>query len=163
MEYYKEESVAFNSYNEHYILSNMYPCDLIYKGAIFYGVDHLYHFLLFYRDKEIQDKIMKKCKGINANFQAKKIAEENKDKIEDITPMQRYSLLKKCIRLKAEQCRLFKEKLKSTCGMYLVEFAWWGDTEFGCVLKDGKYTGNNVTGRLMEEIRGELVKTPQFT
>ena len=29
MEYYKEESVAFNSYNEHYILSNMYPCDLI--------------------------------------------------------------------------------------------------------------------------------------
>lgn len=162
MEYKKENSVAFNSYNEHYVLSNMYPCDLIYKGCIFYGVDHLYHFLLFYRNPDIQEKIMKKCKGINANFQAKKIAEENKELIADIKPKQRYNLLKKCIRLKAEQCRIFKEKLKSTCGMRLVEFAWWGDTEFGCTLQDGKYIGENVTGRLMEEIRDELIKSPQF-
>lgn len=105
MEYYKEESVAFNSYNEHYILSNMYHCDLIYKGAIFYGVDHLYHFLLFYRNKEVQEKIMKKCKGINANFQAKKISEENKDKIADIKPMQN---LKRKIAVINEAIKRFK-------------------------------------------------------
>lgn len=83
----------------------MYHCDLIYKGAIFYGVDHLYHFLLFYRNKEVQEKIMKKCKGINANFQAKKISEENKDKIADIKPMQN---LKRKIAVINEAIKRFK-------------------------------------------------------
>ena len=48
-EYKVEECVAFNSYNENYVLSNMYPCDIVYDGIKFYGVDHLFHFLLFQR------------------------------------------------------------------------------------------------------------------
>lgn len=156
MEYKTENTIAFNSYNENFILSNMYPCKLEYKGMLFYGVDHLYHFLLFYRNKEIQDKIMKKSKGVNANFQAKKISNENKELISDLTLRQRHNLLKKCIQLKAEQCELFKKELMNTGNKNIVEFAWWGDTEAGCILKDNVFVGNNFVGRIMEEIRNNI-------
>lgn len=157
MEYPRENTIAFNSYNEHFILSNMYPCTLYYKDMLFYGVDHLYHYLLFYRNSEVQTKIMKKAKGINANFIAKKIAQENEELIKDITPRQRHNLLKKCIGLKAQQCRQFKEYLTGTGDKNIVEFAWWGDEEYGCILKDNRYIGENVTGRIMEEIRKEII------
>lgn len=157
MEYSTDNTIAFNSYNEHFILSNMYPCTLLYKGLTFYGVDHLYHYLLFFRNSEVQTKIMKKCKGINANFQAKKISQENEELIKDITPRQRHNLLKKCIQLKAQQCRQFKEYLTGTGDKNIVEFAWWGDSEYGCILKNNKYIGENITGKILEEIRKEII------
>jgi len=100
---------------------------------------------------------MKKCKGINANFQAKKISQENEELIKDITPRQRHNLLKKCIQLKAQQCPQFKEYLADTADKNIVEFAWWGDSEYGCILKNNKYIGENITGKILEEIRKEII------
>ena len=48
-DYKKENSLAFNSYNENFVFSNMYPCTINYEGIIFCGVDHLFHYLLFQR------------------------------------------------------------------------------------------------------------------
>lgn len=105
--------------------------------------------------KDVQAKILK-CKGVNGNFQAKQISEKNKDKIDIIDSKARYDILFKCIKLKAEQCELFKKKLIESRGKYLVEFAWWGDKEYGCVLEDGIFRGKNACGRLMMKVREEL-------
>ncbi len=155
--YKTDNSIAFNSYNENFILSNMYPCTIIYNNKLFYGVDHLYHYLRFDGHQAIQEAIMKKSKGLNANFIAKKIAEENNSilgKDKDT------KLLYKCMKLKAEQCRQFKEALLNTGNKDLVEFAWWGDKYFGCTFnkQTNQFEGINATGRLMMQLREELNK-----
>ena len=149
--------IAFNSYNEHFILSNMFPVTITYKGMTFYGVDHLFHYLLYYQHPDIQSKIMKKAKGICANYQAKKISEENKELIKDITDSQQINLLKKCMRLKYEQSEHCRNYLKDTKDKELVEYAFWNDTFWGCILKNGKYEGENHTGKILMELRKELL------
>lgn len=148
--------IPFNSHNEHFILSNMYPVHITYKGITFFGVDHLFHYLLYYRHPDIQKRIMWKCKGICANYQAKKISEDNKELIKEITPSQQIRLLKKCMRLKYQQSEHCLKYLLQTEGNELIEFAYWGDTFWGCVFKDRKYHGENHTGKILMELREEL-------
>ena len=150
-----KKEIAFNSYNENFILSNMYPCLIEYKGKTFYGVDHLYYYLLFYQHPSIQKKI-KKCCGVCANFNAKKIGDNNIDLIEGITDNQKINLIKKCIRLKYEQNKHCLEFLLGTGDAELIEFAYWGDIFWGCVLKDGRYEGYNHTGKILMELRDEF-------
>ena len=154
-EYKVNESLAFNSYNENFVFSNMYPCSIEYNGINFCGVDHLFHYLLFNGYNDIQSKILK-CNGINGNFKAKQIAEKHRDKISNIDSKDRYNILYQCIKLKSEQCELFRNKLMDSKGRYLVEFAFWGDKEYGCVLENGCYVGKNACGRLMMKVREEL-------
>ena len=156
MVYNKENTVALNSHNEPFVLSNMYPCTLDYKDKLFCGVDHLFHYLLFYEYPDIQSQIAK-CDGVCGNFKAKDISKKHKDKLTS-TPRQRHNLLRKCIELKHSQCPQFKDYLDATKGKYLVEFAYWGDKEYGCTFnKDrGVYEGENVCGEILMAIRDNL-------
>lgn len=147
--------IAFNSYNENFILSNMYPCMIEYKYKIFCGVDHLFYYLLFYQHKDIQKKI-EKCCGVCANYRAKKIGDENTDLIKDITDLQKVNLIKKCIRLKYQQNEHCLNFLLNTGDAELIELAFWGDRFWGCMLKNGKYEGENHTGKILMEIRDEF-------
>ena len=155
MEYKKENVIAFNSYNEHFILSNMYPCKLEYKGMLFYGVDHLFHYLLYYQHPDIQSKILK-CSGVCANFKAKDISDKNKELLTS-SPRQRHNLLKKCIELKYMQCPQFRDYLSNTGNKDVVEFAWWGDSEYGCKLVGDTFQGENITGKILMEIRNQHI------
>ena len=150
-----DKVIAFNSYNENFILSNMYPCKITYKDKLFYGVDHLYYYLLYYQHPEIQNKI-EKCSGICANFNAKKIGDSNIEPIKDITDSQKINLIRNCIRLKYEQNKHCLDYLLDTEDAILIEYAFWGDTYWGCVLKEGRYEGENHTGKLLMELRKEL-------
>lgn len=155
-EYNVNESLAFNSYNENFVFSNMYPCTIEYEGIKFCGVDHLFHYLLFDGYKDVQSKILK-CNGVNGNFQTKTLCKKYESELlGNVDNKIKYDILYKCIKLKAEQCELFKKKLIESKDKYLVEWAWWGDKEFGCVLKDGKFIGKNACGRLMMKVREEL-------
>lgn len=153
-----KNTIEFNSYNENFILSNMFPVMLEYRGMRFYGVDCLYHYLLFYQHPNIQNKILKKSVGICGNYQAKKIANENKDLINNITDIQRINLLKKCMRLKYEQSQYCRDFLLSTENKTLVELAFWGDTFWGCTKRNDEYIGENHCGKLLMEIREEFQK-----
>ncbi len=150
--------ITFNSYNEHFILSNMMPVTIDYKGTTFYGVDHLFHYLLYYQNPDIQMEIMKKSRGICANYKAKQISEKNKELISNITPTQQRNLLKKCMMLKYQQSDQCRDYLLSTENKQLIEFAFWGDKFWGCILKDGEYVGENQTGKILMEIRNEIRK-----
>ena len=155
-EYNVNESLAFNSYNENYVFSNMYPCSIEYDGIKFCGVDHLFHYLLFDGHKDIQSKILK-CNGVNGNFQTKTLCKKYEEELlGNVDNKIKYEILYKCLKLKSEQCELFRKLLIESKGKNLVEFAWWGDKEFGCVLKDGKFIGKNACGRLMMKVREEL-------
>lgn len=156
MERYKiEDCVAFNSYNENFILSNMYPCRIEYNNEFFCGVDNLYYYLLYYKHPDIQKKI-KKCNGVCGNYQSKKIGDSNGDLIKEITDKQKINLIKKVIRLKYEQNKHCREYLLNTKDKILIEFAYWGDTFWGCTLKDNHYMGENHTGKILMEIRETL-------
>lgn len=155
MTYKKDECIDFNSYNENFILSNMYPCSIEYKGDLFCGVDHLYYYLLYFQHPDIQRKI-KKCNGVCGNFNAKKIGDSNSELIKDIKDHQKVNLIKKVIRLKYQQNQHCKNYLLNTGNKELVEFAYWGDTFWGCVLKDDNFIGENNTGKILMEIRDEL-------
>lgn len=147
--------IAFNSHNENFILSNMFPCKITYKDKLFYGVDHLYYYLLYYKHPTIQNKIAK-CSGVCANFKAKKIGDDNAELIKAIKDTPKINLIKKCIRLKYQQNKHCLDYLLSTDDAVLIEHAFWGDTFWGCMLKNGKYEGENHTGKILMEIRDEL-------
>lgn len=147
--------IAFNSYNENFILSNMFPCKITYKDKLFHGVDHLYYYLLYFQHPTVQNKIAK-CKGVCANFKAKKIGDENAELIKDITDSQKVNLIMKCIRLKYQQNRHCSDYLLGSNDAVLVEHAYWGDTFWGCMLKNGLYEGENHTGKILMQIRDEL-------
>lgn len=157
MEYLKENSIAFNSKNENFILSNLYPCTINYNGNLFCGVDHLYFYLLYFKHPDIQKKI-KNCNGVCGNFNAKKIGDSHSELIKDIKDHQKVNLIKKVIRLKYQQNQHCKDYLLNTGNKELVEFAYWGDSFWGCTLKDNKFIGENNTGKILMEIREELRK-----
>lgn len=174
-EYKRENSLLFNSKNENCICSNMYPCEITYNNFnyIFGSSEQLFHYLLFQGYKEVQDKIMK-CKGINNGFEVKKICKDYEHLIKDKPQKEVYNYLYEAIKAKANCCKDFEELLLSTLTdgeetetnkpfINLVEFAPWGDTEYGTVYnrEKGVYEGENICGRYMmkvrEEIKNELI------
>ena len=73
-------------------------------------------------------------------------------------------LLRLAIRVKYNCCREFKAFLDNHPNDYIVEYAWWGDNEYGCVdeernlkydWKQGIVRGKNVCGRIISGVRNE--------
>ena len=73
-------------------------------------------------------------------------------------------LLRLTIRVKYNCCREFKAFLDNHPNDYIVEYAWWGDNEYGCVdeernlkydWKQGIVRGKNVCGRIIRGVRDE--------
>ena len=155
MEFRKEDCIGFNSYNEYYILSDMYPCDIRYDGKLFYGVDHVYYYMLLEGHPEAQEKIAR-CGGVCANFDAKEVGERYRKLLDANAPQHKVSKLKECIRMKFTQNSHCRKFLLDTGNTILVEYAFWGDRFWGCELEDDVYVGENHTGRSIMEIRDEL-------
>ena len=156
--YPKEDSILFNSKGENFVLSNMYPCKLIYEGRTFHSVEQLYHWMLYSNNEKLRDKIIK-FKGICNGFQVKKFCEEHINDIDKDYMLKKYKCLKKCLELKYEQCREFREAIDGSHGKHLVEFAPW-DAEYGATwMKEfNAYVGKNACGRLMMDVRAKLSK-----
>ena len=95
--------------------------------------------------KRIGDKVMKKL-GIS------------NDIVRDV------QLLRLAIRVKYNCCEEFKSFLDRHPNNFYVEYAWWGDTTYGCVDEDsglkydwtqGSVIGKNVCGRIIRGIQNE--------
>ena len=93
--YRKSDSVLFNSKLDNFVMSNMYPCHLVYEGKEFQSVEQLFHWMIFSESAEIRDEIMK-CKGICNGFQVKKLCEEKSSKIDKDYDSKKYKCLFKC-------------------------------------------------------------------
>lgn len=157
--YKKGECIAFNSKNENYILSNMYCCKLRVNNNVFYGVDCYYYYALaqLVNDNKLAKDILN-CKGVCACFDAKRIFQKRyKDFENDIDIKVRFQFIKEGIRIKATQCDEFRKELIESGNKDLVEFAWWGDSLWGCELKGNEYIGVNACGRIMMSVREEII------
>ena len=56
--YMKDSSILFNSKGDNFILSNMYPCHLVYDGTEFQSVEQLFHWMLFSNNDDMKKKIL---------------------------------------------------------------------------------------------------------
>lgn len=133
------------------IMSNMYPCTLTYKGKTFNSVEQAFHYYCFTQFPQMQEQIMA-CKNA---FEVKKIikgAEKDGD-----YEQKKYRVLANCLQLKYQQCSRFRDFIKASGNTPLVEWAEWGDVEFGCCKYevDGEWRliGQNACGRLMMKVR----------
>ena len=73
-------------------------------------------------------------------------------------------LLRLAIRVKYNCCKEFRVFLNKHPNNFYVEYAWWGDTTYGCVDEDsglkydwtqGSVIGKNVCGRIIRGIQNE--------
>lgn len=155
--YKKDDCIAYNSKNEHFILSNMYCCKLRVDNNVFYGVDCYYYWCLarLVGDEKLEKDIIK-CKGVCACFEAKRKFQKKFNENE-VDKKIRFHFIKEGLRLKVSQCVEFRDILINSSNKNLVEYAPWGDTLWGCVLKGDEYIGVNACGRLMMSVRDELI------
>jgi ribA/ribD-fused uncharacterized protein len=140
-----------------YVFSNMYPCKLIWKDIEFNSVEQVFHYSCYKENPEMQKKILK-CKN---GFEVKKIC-TGVSRDADFKE-KKFDILKSCLKLKFDQCEQFRTLLMSTGDIPLVEWAPWGDVEFGackCMIDGKEYLiGANATGRTMMQIRLEHMET----
>lgn len=65
--------------------------------------------------------------------------------------------MKFCLQTKYDQCEEFRNKLKESLGFYIVEdqssFTKSTPDAWGAKLKEGKFVGPNLLGRLLMELR----------
>ncbi len=155
-EYEKDKVLCFSSRiqtKEAQILSNMYPCSLSIGWYRFNSVEQAFHYFSFTEDPDVQDYILacrnayevkQKCKGLqkDKNFLQK-----------------RFGLLEYCLQLKYDQCKEFRDILNQSGDIPLVEWAEWGDVEYGCCKcydADQEWLiGQNACGRMMMKVRAD--------
>ena len=161
--YEKSGVILFNSYSKigTEVLSNHHLCRMEYEGKVFHSSEQLFYWLRLTGYPEHQEALLqcptpKETKNMGDKFMKKfGIAD---DIYRDV------QLLRLAIRVKYNCCREFKAFLDNHPNDYIVEYAWWGDNEYGCVdeernlkydWKQGIVRGKNVCGRIISGVRNE--------
>lgn len=161
--YEKSGVILFNSYSKigTEVLSNLHLFRMEYEGKVFHSSEQLFYWLRLTGYPEHQEALLqcatpKETKRMGERFMKKLgIAD---DIYRDV------QLLRLAIRVKYNCCREFKAFLDNHPNDYIVEYAWWGDNEYGCVdeernlkfdWKQGIVRGKNVCGRIISGVRNE--------
>lgn len=163
MVYSKKGSLLFNSYSRigTEVLSNHHLCRLEYCGRIFHSSEQLFFWLRLDGYPEHQERLLQ-CKKPK---EVKKMGERYIKNLKIPDNIERnVQLLRMAIRVKYNYCKEFKEYLLSHPNVLIVEYAWWGDTTYGCVDVDkalkydwehGDLKGKNICGRIIRGVRDE--------
>lgn len=161
--YEKSKVVLFNSYSRigTEVLSNLHICRLEYDGRVFNSSEQLFYWLRLYGYVEYQEELLR-CETPK---DVKKKGSEYMKKLGIVEDLERdVHLLRLAIRVKYNCCEEFRKFLDNHPNIPIVEYAWWGDTTFGCVDEDAKLKfdwsngfvkGKNVCGRIIKGVRDE--------
>lgn len=147
------------------VMSNFYPSQLTYDGKVFNSAEQMYHYYRYQEYPVVQDVIMRQHKGSDVKTACKdfKRYDSNHD-------VMRWKYMTLCIEVKYLQCKAFRDKLKETDSLQLVEstpgFDIFGSTVPGWHEKVGgtylghdvsdKYIGMNGCGRCMMAVRDKF-------
>ena len=162
--YEKSGVILFNSYSKigTEVLSNLHLCRMQYEGKVFHSSEQLFYWLRLTGYPEHQEALLqcptpKETKNMGDKFMKKLgIAD---DIYRDV------QLLRLAIRVKYNCCREFKAFLDNHPNDYIVEYAWWGDTTYGCIdenadlkynWKEGFVRGRNVCGRIISGVSKQV-------
>jgi predicted NAD-dependent protein-ADP-ribosyltransferase YbiA (DUF1768 family) len=161
--YEKKKVILFNSYSRigTEVLSNLHICRLEYDGKVFNSSEQLFYWLRLYGYVEYQGELLR-CETPK---DVKKKGSEYMKKLGIVEDLERnVHLLRLAIRVKYNCCEEFRKFLDNHPNIPIVEYAWWGDTTFGCVDEDsrlkydwsrGAVIGKNVCGRIIRGVRNE--------
>ena len=161
--YKKSKVILFNSYSKigTEVLSNLHLCRMEYEGKVFHSSEQLFYWLRLTGYPEYQEKLMQ-C---NTPKEVKRTGKKFMEKLGIADDIYRdVQLLRLAIRVKYNCCKEFKSFLDRHPNNYYVEYAWWGDTTYGCVDEEsslkynwtqGSVRGKNVCGRIIRGVRDE--------
>lgn len=169
-EYKIENSVYFNSKFGEKVLSNMFPCKLVYEGVVYNSVEQMFHCLLYKMllEKNMQCKNAFECKEVYKTYvlekkPSKMWGEESGDvkRREMERNMAEYRIIHLCHQVKFKQFTPFRDIIINSGDKDIVEWCYWlNNKEFDTfgTYKDeekGLFIGGNICGRSMMKVREE--------
>lgn len=161
--YEKSGVILFNSYSKigTEVLSNLHLCRMEYEGKVFNSSEQLFYWLRLSGYAEYQEELLR-CKTPK---EVKKKGTEYMKRLGIVDDIERdVQLLRLAIRVKYNCCVEFKKFLDNHPNTSFVEYAWWGDTTYGCIDEDsrlkydwskGAVRGKNICGRIIKGVRDE--------
>lgn len=149
--YDKTNCITFNSSKRNtYVLSNFYPCKLVYNGVNFHSSEQLYFYLCTTTKPDIQRLVMEQPNAISVKKLHLTADDRNHDWVQ-----KRNQIMHTVLMVKYEQCKEYREFLMSTGEKDLLEYAYWWDLYWGAstTKNSNYYVGINALGRLHMEVR----------
>ena len=157
-----DEIIPF--YGSRCVFSNFFSCDLIYNTISFKSSEQAYQYSksIFLNHPEVAERVLLCDNAYNAKMAVKCVF--SRSEINDWKIVSR-SIMYKILLAKYEHCPLFREALRSSKSSKLMETNQW-DSYWGCGISmetllnrnngnNGNYSGDNVMGHLLEQIRSE--------
>ena len=145
---------------ENQVLSNHYDCIITFRGIQFYGVEQLYHALIFTNNPDALRDIMAASSGTRS----KSICNSKyKDGRDDDYRQKNFQVLTLCHQYKYLCVPEFRNRLKETYPQTLAETPNGKDYLFGLVqnLDTNVLEGSNYSGRSLMYVRDSNMKVEQ--
>lgn len=168
-EYYKWETYPMakcapfsKSSGEWGIFSNFGTTPIVLEGITFCCVEQLFQCLKFTIPEAVRD--IYRARGMTIKHKAKKWGKSGAVRPDWGSMI--VDAMKFCLALKYEQNEQFREELKRSRGLFIVEdqatMPRKSPDTWGCKPEAGSYVGSNLMGRLLMELReyGNLSYTP---
>lgn len=154
-----KECVQFHSkaLPENQVLSNHYDCIIRYRDCEFYSVEQLFLALTYSENSNILREIMKCKSGIEAKGLCRKKYKDMRDKDFRI---KEYRIIALCHLYKYLSVKEYRDRLRETGDMILVECPSGSDRSFGMVqnMKTNIFEGSNCSGRTTMIVRDMMRK-----
>lgn len=154
-----KECVQFHSkaLPENQVLSNHYDCIIRYRDCEFYSVEQLFLALTYSENRDILREIMKCKSGIEAKGLCRKKYKDMRDK--DFR-MKEYRIIALCHLYKYLSVKEYRDRLRETGDMILVECPSGSDRSFGMVqnMETNIFEGSNCSGRTTMIVRDMMRK-----
>lgn len=136
-------------------LSNFYPVEINYRGAIYASVEHAY------MSAKSDDPVWKVFCQNKANKAGDVKRESKKIKLVPEWDKIKFQVMLSCLRAKFQNPKL-QAMLLSTGDQNLQEGNTWGDRIWGVDLKVNPNIGENHLGRLLMKVREEIRRDNYF-
>lgn len=154
-----KECVQFHSkaLPENQVLSNHYDCIIRYRDCEFYSVEQLFLALTYSENRDILREIMKCKSGIEAKGLCRKKYKDMRDK--DFR-VKEYRIIALCHLYKYLSVKEYRDRLRETGDMILVECPSGSDRSFGMVqnMETNIFEGSNCSGRTTMIVRDMMRK-----
>lgn len=154
-----KECVQFHSkaLPENQVLSNHYDCIIRYRDCEFYSVEQLFLALTYSENSNILREIMKCKSGIEAKGLCRK---KYKDMRDNDFRVKEYRIIALCHLYKYLSVKEYRDRLRETGDMILVECPSGSDRSFGMVqnMETNIFEGSNCSGRTTMIVRDMMRK-----
>lgn len=139
------------------IFGNFYRTPIVVNGITFDCTERLFHIMKLRPEATEGFKEMMEVKaGMGIKMRIKRLYKTHPEWFHDHWPSMVVDAMKYCLTLKYQQSGNFRKELERSKGKYIVEDETSrkknADT-WGAVLKEDKYVGPNLLGRLLMELR----------